>query len=153
MHIRIFGKTSECFSKFLLCRKPGETNFFYANSNVSRKTFFVIDETLGDSVFPDHNDAERSVLSFVRKGSAPDDFVVIVCNFTPSPQPGYRLGVPKAGVYRERINTDSAHYGGSNAGNAFGEVQSQDVPWHGRAHSIEIAAPPLAAVIFDWRAA
>ena len=101
----------------------------------------------------DHNDADRSVLSFIRKGSAPDDFVVIVCNFTPSPQPGYRIGVPKAGVYRERINTDSVHYGGSNAGNAFGEVQSQEVPWHGRSHSIEIAVPPLATVIFDWRTA
>jgi 1,4-alpha-glucan branching enzyme len=100
----------------------------------------------------DHDDAQRSVLSFIRRGAAPDNFVVVVCNFTPSPQHAYRLGVPKPGVYRERINTDSAHYGGSNAGTVFGEVRAQDQPWHGKPHSIEITVPPLATVIFDWRA-
>jgi 1,4-alpha-glucan branching enzyme len=99
----------------------------------------------------DHDDAQRSVLSFIRRGAAPDDFVVVVCNFTPSPQHGYRLGVPRAGVYRERVNTDSAHYGGSNAGTTFGEVRAQDQSWHGKPHSIEITVPPLATVIFDWR--
>jgi len=100
----------------------------------------------------DHDDAQRSVLSFIRRAASPDDFVVVVCNFTPSPQHGYRIGVPRAGVYRERINTDSAHYGGSNAGTAFGEVRSQDTAWHGKPQSIEIMVPPLATVVFEWHA-
>ena len=100
----------------------------------------------------DHDDAQRSVLSFIRRGAVAADFVVVVCNFTPSAQHGYRIGVPEPGVYRERLNTDSAHYGGSNAGTAFGEVRAQDVPSHGRPRSIELTVPPLATVIFDWRA-
>uniref|UniRef100_UPI003137FB6D alpha amylase C-terminal domain-containing protein n=1 Tax=Variovorax sp. YR752 TaxID=1884383 RepID=UPI003137FB6D len=100
----------------------------------------------------DHDDAQRSVLAFVRRGDKPASLVVVVCNFTPSVQHGYRLGVPNAGVYRERINTDSAHYGGSNVGAPFGEITAQPVPAHGRPHSIELALPPLATVFFEWTA-
>jgi 1,4-alpha-glucan branching enzyme len=45
----------------------------------------------------------------------------------------------------EVLNTDSAHYGGSNLGNSGG-VQSEPVPWHGQPHSIRLTLPPLAAV-------
>ena len=100
----------------------------------------------------DHDDAERSVLSFIRRGNAPDALVVVVCNFTPSVQHGYRIGVPHPGVYRERINTDSAHYGGSNVGAPFGVITAQPLPAHGRPYSIELALPPLAAVFFEWQA-
>ena len=75
----------------------------------------------------------------------------MVCNFTPSPQPGYRLGVPHAGQYRECLNTDSAHYGGSNVGTHFGEAASTEVPSHGRPQSIVINLPPLATVMLQWQ--
>jgi 1,4-alpha-glucan branching enzyme len=100
----------------------------------------------------DHHDAQRSVLAFVRRGAGPSSLVVVVCNFTPTVQHGFRLGVPNAGVYRERINTDSAHYGGSNVGAPFGEITAQPLPAHGRPHSIELALPPLATVFFEWTA-
>ncbi len=100
----------------------------------------------------DHHDAERSVISFIRRGTDPATFVVVVCNFTPSVQHGYRVGVPSEGVYRERINTDSVHYGGSNVGAPFGEITAQPIPWQGRPYCIEFALPPLATVIFEWNA-
>jgi 1,4-alpha-glucan branching enzyme len=100
----------------------------------------------------DHNDAERSVLSFIRRGKSSGALVVVVSNFTPTVQQGYRIGVPFGGVYRERINTDSAHYGGSNVGCAFGEVTAQALPWHGKPYSLELVCPPLATVILEWKA-
>jgi 1,4-alpha-glucan branching enzyme len=100
----------------------------------------------------DHDDARHSVLAFLRRGHSADTFVVVVCNFTPSVQHGYRVGVPQPGLYRERINTDSAHYGGSNVGASFGEITAQPMPAHGRPYSIELALPPLAAVFFEWNA-
>jgi 1,4-alpha-glucan branching enzyme len=60
--------------------------------------------------------------------------------------------VPEPGVYRERLNTDSQHYGGSNVGTPYGEVSAQAIAWNGRAHCIEFALPPLATVIFEWKA-
>jgi 1,4-alpha-glucan branching enzyme len=59
----------------------------------------------------------------------------------------YRLGVPKPGFYREIINTDAETYGGSDVGN-LGGVQSEDLPWMGREHSILIHLPPLATLAF-----
>jgi len=99
----------------------------------------------------DHGDAERSVLAFVRRGRSAESFVVVVCNFTPVPHAQYRIGVPRPGVYRERINTDSTYYGGSNVGTPYGEVTAEVVPWHGRPQSIALTLPPLATVFFEWK--
>jgi 1,4-alpha-glucan branching enzyme len=100
----------------------------------------------------EHNDAAHSVLSFIRHGTDPGGFVVVVCNFTPSVLQGYRLGVPQPGVYHERLNTDSAHYGGSNVGTALGAASSEPLSWHGKPHSVQLNLPPLATVMFEWKA-
>ena len=81
-----------------------------------------------------------------------DRFVLVACNFTPEVQRGYRLGVPRAGVWRERLNTDSVHYGGSNVGSPFGEITAEPQPWHGREQSIALDLPPLATVFYEWTA-
>jgi 1,4-alpha-glucan branching enzyme len=98
----------------------------------------------------DHGDAPHSVLAFMRRGAGDGSLVVVACNFTPEVHHGYRLGVPRAGVYRERLNTDSAHYGGSNVGTAYGEIPAHPMPWQGHPHSLEVSLPPLATVIFEW---
>jgi 1,4-alpha-glucan branching enzyme len=99
----------------------------------------------------DHNDAQRSLLSFVRKGIG-GEMVLVVCNFAPTVHHGLRLGVPAAGQWRERLNTDSVHYGGSNVGLPLGAAQSEAVASHGRAHSIVLTVPPLATVFLEWTA-
>ncbi len=100
----------------------------------------------------DHGDAERSLLCFTRHGREADAMVAVVCNFTPTVHHGLRVGVPRAGRYVECLNTDSAHYGGSNVGTPLGTATSQPVAWHGHAHSIVIDLPPLATVFFEWKA-
>ena len=100
----------------------------------------------------DHNDADRSVLSFIRHGVDKRTCMVVVCNFTPGVHQGYRLGVPQPGAYRERLNTDSAHYGGSNVGTPLGIATAQPVAWHGKPWSVLLDLPPLAAVMLEWKA-
>jgi 1,4-alpha-glucan branching enzyme len=95
------------------------------------------------------DDAERSVLAFVRRGADPGALVLVACNFTPVVQRAYRLGVPRAGVWRERINTDSAYYGGSDVGTPYGEITAEARPAHGRGHSLELDLPPLATVFLE----
>ncbi len=97
----------------------------------------------------DHGDAGRSLLSFVRKGHHGEQMLVI-CNFAPVVHEGLRVGVPSAGRWRERLNTDSAYYGGSNVGTPLGAASSQAVPFQGRAQSIVLSMPPLATVFFEW---
>jgi 1,4-alpha-glucan branching enzyme len=52
------------------------------------------------------------------------------------------------GRYREVVNTDSAHYGGSDMGNGGG-VTASDTDSHGFAHSLLLTLPPLATLIFE----
>jgi 1,4-alpha-glucan branching enzyme len=92
------------------------------------------------------DDREHSTCAFCRYGTGEDAPALVVSNFTPIPRPGYRVGVPRAGVWAERLNSDSALYGGSNMGNAGG-VPTEDVPAHGHAQSIVITLPPLATLI------
>jgi 1,4-alpha-glucan branching enzyme len=94
----------------------------------------------------DCNDRDNSVISYIRYGSARDDFVVVVCNFTPVVRPGYCVGVPRGGYYSEVLNTDSAFYGGSNVGNDGG-VMATSRPMHGRPYSLELTLPPLATLV------
>jgi 1,4-alpha-glucan branching enzyme len=72
----------------------------------------------------------------------------VVCNFTPVERHAWRLGVPAAGRWAERINSDAADYGGHGRGN-LGGVASQPVACHGRPDSIEILLPPLSTLIFE----
>ena len=90
------------------------------------------------------DDAAHSVYAFLRHGGG--GHCLVVCNFTPVPREAYRLGVPASGFYRERLNTDSALYGGSNAGNVGG-VQAQAMASHGRAHSVLLHLPPLSTLV------
>ena len=99
----------------------------------------------------DQGDAERSVLTFVRRGSDEHSLIVVACNFTPTVHLGLRIGVPRAGEYRERLNTDSVHYGGSNAGLPLGAARSEAIAWNGRSQSVVLTLPPLATVFYEWR--
>jgi 1,4-alpha-glucan branching enzyme len=96
----------------------------------------------------DHDDARRSLLAFVRHGREGQQMLV-VCNFAPVVHHGLRLGVPAAGRWVERLNTDSEHYGGSNVGTPFGESRSEPLPSHGRAQSVLLNVPPLATVMLE----
>jgi 1,4-alpha-glucan branching enzyme len=91
-------------------------------------------------------DWEQSVLSFLRRARRAGDAVVVVCNFTPVPRHGYRVGVPWPGYYRELLNSDAAEYGGSNLGNAGG-VWAEPTPWQGQPHSLALTLPPLGVLM------
>jgi 1,4-alpha-glucan branching enzyme len=96
----------------------------------------------------DHTDAEASVIAFLRRARQGPP-VLVVCNFTPVVRRGYRLGVPAPGVWRERLNTDSRHYGGSDVGAAWGVLTAQAQPAHGRPWSLSMDLPPLAVVFLE----
>ncbi|UYN95545.1 MAG: 1,4-alpha-glucan branching protein GlgB [Enhydrobacter sp.] len=92
------------------------------------------------------DDHANSVFAFLRQGEPGDRPVLVVCNMTPVPRHGYRVGVPVPGTWREIANTDSRHYGGSDLGND-GAVHTRDEPSHGERQSLELTLPPLATII------
>jgi 1,4-alpha-glucan branching enzyme len=117
-------------------------NFTYKNE----PALWDQDDTYEGFEWIDFHDADNSVVAFMRK-SRGGDVIAFVVNATPIVRYDYRLGVPKAGFYREIINTDGDTYGGSNVGN-YGGAHSEAMSWMGREQSILIHLPPLSTVAF-----
>jgi 1,4-alpha-glucan branching enzyme len=93
----------------------------------------------------DNNDAENSVLSFLRKSRNDRENILAVFNLTPIPRDNYRVGVAKPGFWREILNSDAEAYGGSGRGN-YGGREASVVPSHGRPYSLNLTLPPLSAL-------
>jgi 1,4-alpha-glucan branching enzyme len=95
----------------------------------------------------DANDNDNSVLTYLRYGKDEDAPLVVALNFTPVPRRGYRVGVPKAGHWREVLNSNAAIYGGTDEGN-FGGANSEAIASHGFEQSLLLNLPPLGMVVF-----
>jgi 1,4-alpha-glucan branching enzyme len=93
------------------------------------------------------DDASHSVFAWVRTAGNGAPPIAVVVNFTEAHHAGYVIGLPLAGRWREILNTDSAHYGGSNQGNAGGIVARANAS-HGFACSATVVVPPLATLWF-----
>jgi 1,4-alpha-glucan branching enzyme len=87
--------------------------------------------------------ADANVLAFVRRSG--ERHVAAIANLSPVPRRGYRVGLPRAGEYREVLNTDAVGYGGSGVGND-GRVRAEAVPHDGQPASAEMTLPPLGVV-------
>src|SRR5712692_1946402 len=98
----------------------------------------------------DPHDSDQSVISFMRRGKKEEDALVCICNFTPVPRHGYRLGVPYSGEYYELINSDATYYGGSGLENKQ-PMPSGSIFWQSCPHSIILTLPPLATIILKRR--
>ncbi len=101
----------------------------------------------GGFAWIDHDDADNSVLTFVRHGRDGDPPVLVVCNFTPVVRDGFRVGLPRPGHWAERLNTDAAIYGGSDVGNPAG-LNAEPVAWKGQPQSATLRLPPLSTALF-----
>ena len=123
------------------------------------------------------DDHDQSVIGWLRRGEKTDQLILVVSNLTPVPHHGYEIRVPQAGVWHEAINTDATTYGGSGMGN-LGQALTQTRAWpqlqpvhqpanapislapHQPAHTpplyiehvLTLCLPPLATLIFEWRA-
>src|SRR6266849_3891706 len=52
----------------------------------------------------DCNDSDSSTLSFLRRGQSSNDWILVLCNFTPVPRLQYHVGVPVGGYWKELLN-------------------------------------------------
>jgi len=93
----------------------------------------------------DFRDADSSVISFERNGRGAHRTVVVVCNLTPVPRYAYRIGVRRAGTWREVLNSNAEIYGGTGQGN-YGMTATEPVPFQDHPHSLSLTLPPLSAL-------
>jgi 1,4-alpha-glucan branching enzyme len=89
------------------------------------------------------NDADANVVIFARTSTDHERVLISALNLAPVVREPYRVGLPRAGRWKELINTDAEIYGGGNIGNG-GFVEAEPIPWHGQPFSAEVTLPPLA---------
>jgi 1,4-alpha-glucan branching enzyme len=123
-----------------LHRLVGQLNRVYRET----PAFWELDNSPAGFEWLEGGDAGNNVIAFERRDAhgAP---IVAVVNFSGNLVGGYRLPLPRAGRWREVINTDAAEFGGSGVGN-YGSVEATSTPWGGRPASVELTLPPLAAL-------
>jgi 1,4-alpha-glucan branching enzyme len=119
----------------------GDLNRFYRDE----PALWEIDGEPTGFTWLELNDAPANVIAFARFSLGAERTVVCVCNFSPVPRTGYRVGLPRPGRWREVLNTDATVYGGSGVGNS-GAVDAEELGWHGQQWSAELQVPPLGVL-------
>ncbi len=95
----------------------------------------------------DVDDAERSIIAFVRKARDPRDALVVVLNFSEISRPWYRLGVPYPVAHRAIFDSNDRRYGGCGSPLAAAAVGIDEIPCGGHEFSLSLPMPALSAVI------
>jgi len=95
------------------------------------------------------DDANSSVISFLRKGKDAAGTILVVGHYTPVTRSNYRVGVPYAGYWREMINSDAEIYGGHGYGNGGGAGTVPEA-WNGQAQHLNLVLPGNSTLIFKF---
>lgn len=116
-------------------------NNFYKDE----KSLWELDHTYDGFSWIDHQNCDQSIISFIRKSKTKDDFLIIICNFTPVTYDNYKIGAPRLVDYREVFNSDLEAFGGSNVIND-GIISPSLEKWHNQPYHITIKIPPLSVI-------
>lgn len=95
------------------------------------------------------NDADNSVLAFLRSSADREENLVVVLNFTPVERRQYTIGVPEAGEYEMVIGSNQRRYGGDGKGSRKVKAKKKDCD--GFSYSITVNLPPLGGYYFRWK--
>ena len=119
-----------------------DLNKFY----LENKSLWELDYDFKGFTWIEPNNADQSILIFMRRSRDDNDTVIFINNFTPTVYYDYKIGVPFLGTYEEAFNTDDSKYGGS--GQVIGEIlASEKEPYHNQPYSLKIKVPPMATLI------
>ena len=94
------------------------------------------------------DDANTSIIAFVRRGKTVKDQLLFVCNFVPVERKDYWIGVPCLTEYEEIINSDAKIYGGSGTKN--GKVKAFEEKCDRMLYAISIDIAPLSMMVFRY---
>lgn len=96
-------------------------------------------------IIPDDN--SQSILAFSRKSRMPEDYLLIIVNFTPVERPEYRIGVPIARGFQCIFNSDDTNFGGNGYKNST-LIKTEKIPCHGYEQSVALRIPPSSIAFY-----
>ena len=113
----------------------------------AERAFFEVDFKGLGFEWLEVDNAEESIIAFLRKGKDPRNPLLFALNFSTVSRPEHRIGVPYPGAYTQIFTSNAAAYSGLRDGGATLTVQAEEIPWHGREFSISIRLPALSAIV------
>lgn len=117
-------------------------NRLYKNENA----LWELDHVSETIEIIDADNAEETILSFIRKGKNEKDFLIVILNFSPIERQNFTIGVPFVGSYEEVMNTEMKEYGGTwIAPNQICETKNE--PFKQFNYQIQTIVPSLGAII------
>ncbi|WP_298237278.1 1,4-alpha-glucan branching protein GlgB [uncultured Algibacter sp.] len=126
-------------------------NYFKSLNKFYRETPALFEKQFSQEGFEwiSYDDHQNCVISYIRKGNDPKDYVAVVCNLTPTVRENYKIGIPVKGKIKEIFNSDAKEFGGSGVSNTK-QITVKKESWNGKDYSAEITLPPLAVAVFKF---
>jgi 1,4-alpha-glucan branching enzyme len=104
----------------------------------------------GQNIHIYHFDDGAKLIAFHRwDKQGPTDSVVVVVNMTNQNRDGYRIGFPRAGLWKTRFNSDSYNYGPNFYNHPTPDVETHEEGANGLPCSGKISIGPYTVVIFS----
>jgi 1,4-alpha-glucan branching enzyme len=94
-----------------------------------------------------NDNAEQSIIAFLRKARDPRDTLLYAMNFSAVSRPSHRIGVPFPVCYREILNSNDCPCLRLTESQTTTAYEAEDVQWNGREFSITLRIPALTAVV------
>ncbi|MGO4936788.1 1,4-alpha-glucan branching protein GlgB [Fundicoccus sp. Sow4_H7] len=107
------------------------------------KALYELDHSPDGLTVLDADNYQEGILTFIRRGIKPRDFIIVVCNFVPVQRDSVRVGVPYKGNYQTLLNSDDLEFGGKRK-DATDDFKTDAIEYNGQPFSIEISVPGLS---------
>lgn len=95
-------------------------------------------------------DAEKNMVSFVRRSKDGRECLLFICNFASSDKVSFRVGVPREGIYDIIFSSDEEKYGGEEC-YTYGSIFSEKIYWDGREDSIKVNIAAFSVLILEYK--
>lgn len=112
---------------------------------LAQKALWQLDNSWDGFEWLDVDNDNKSIISFIRRSKENQDYIIVVCNFTPIVRAHYRIGVPADRVYQEVFNSDDAGFGGSGF-KTKKKIHAERIPQHNKPYSLSLDVGPLAVL-------
>lgn len=116
---------------------------------VSTPAFYIKDNVPDGFEWINCIDAQRSYVSFLRKGDNGQDTHLVIANFAGIPQ-DLHLGVPLYGKFTEILNTDDKKFGGNQTIKNRRVIKSSDDNCDERPYSVNVSVPALSVCVYSF---
>ena len=93
------------------------------------------------------DNAEESIIAFMRKARDPRETLLFAANFSAVSRPDHRIGVPYPVDYTLLLDSNAKRYGGFAVEARARVMHAEEVHWHDREFSVRLTLPALSAVI------